>query len=70
MDLKAVGYFVSTVGVFLLGMVAWQANDEPRWKAVAVAVGMATSIIGMGARFLSHRKDRHDLHRVERKAES
>lgn len=70
MDLKAVGYLISTVSVFFLGIVAWPAPDEPRWKAVAVSVGMATSIIGMGARFLSHRKDRHDLHRVERKAES
>jgi hypothetical protein len=68
MDLKAVGYFISTISVLLLGAVAWPGPDEPRWQLLAVIGGMATSIGGMGVRFLSHRKDRKDIHRIEREA--
>lgn len=63
-DLKGLGYLVSTVSVLFLGVVAWPEPDEPRWKAWAVAIGMATSILGMGLRFLSHRKDRKDIQRA------
>ena len=69
MDLKALGYLISTASVILLGAVAWPAPGEPDWKAWAVVVGMATSVTGMAVRNWSHRKDRDDLHRVERKAE-
>jgi len=68
MDLKAVGYFVSTVSVIFLGVVAWPQPDEPKWQAWAVGIGMATSVAGMFVRYLSHRKDRHDIHRAEREA--
>jgi hypothetical protein len=61
MDLKGLGYLISTVSVFFLGVVAWPSSDEPKWKAWAVAIGMATSILGMSVRFVSHRKDRRDI---------
>ena len=64
MDLKGLGYLVSTVSVLFLGVVAWPQADEPLWKAWAVAIGMATSILGMGVRFISHRKDRKDIQRA------
>jgi hypothetical protein len=64
MDLKGLGYLISTVSVLFLGIVAWPAPDEPRWKAWAIAIGMATSVLGMGVRFLSHRKDRKDIQRA------
>ena len=70
MDLKGLGYLVSTLSVGFLGIVAWPAPDEPRWKAWAVAIGMATSIIGMGLRFLSHRKERREIERAEAEAEA
>jgi hypothetical protein len=66
MDLKGLGYLISTVSVFFLGIVAWPAPDEPKWKAWAVAIGMAASILGMGVRFLSHRRDRKDIQRAAR----
>jgi hypothetical protein len=66
MDLKGLGYLISTVSVFFLGIVAWPAPDEPAWKAWAVAVGMASSILGMSVRWLSHRKDRQDIRRAAR----
>ena len=69
MDLKGLGYLVSTISAAFLGVVAWPAPDEPRWKAWAVAAGIATSVIGMGLRFLSHRKERHDIERTEAEAQ-
>ena len=30
----------------------------------AVAIGMATSVLGMGVRYLSHRRDRRDIQRA------
>lgn len=68
MDLKFFGYAVSVISVLVLGLVAWPDPGEPAWKAWATAIGMATSIGGMLVRWASHRRDRHDLHRVERKA--
>ena len=64
MDLKGLGYLISTVSVVLLGIVAWPAPDEPRWKASAVLIGMATSVLGMSVRYLSHRGDRKDIERA------
>ena len=55
--MKGVGYSISTMSVLVLGAVAWPGPDEPRWKAIAVVVGMAASILGMIIRYLSHRKD-------------
>jgi len=64
MDLKGLGYLVSTASVLFLGVVAWPQPDEPLWKAWVAALGMATSILGMGVRFMSHRKDRNDIQRA------
>ena len=69
MDLQGLGYFISTVSVLFLGVVAWPGPSDPDWHAWAVVIGMATSVLGMLVRFLSHRRDRHDIKRVERKAE-
>ena len=70
MDLKGFGYLISTISVILLGIVAWPKPGEPQWHAILLSLGMAASVAGMGVRWLSHRKDRKDIHRVERKAES
>ena len=65
MDLKGLGYFISTISVLLLGAVAWPGPAEPQWKAMALAAGMAASILGMGVRWLSHRKDRKDIAKAD-----
>ncbi len=74
MDLKGLGYFISTISVVLLGVVAWPKPDEPQWKAIAVALGMFASVAGMGVRWLSHRKEkaaiayaRHEAERADGK---
>ena len=64
MDLKGLGYLISTISVFFLGVVAWPGPGDPQWHAPAVLVGMLLSIIGMGVRFLSHRQDRQDIRRA------
>ena len=64
MDLKGLGYLVSTISVFFLGIVAWPGPGDPGWHAPAVLVGMLLSIMGMGVRFLSHRQDRNDIRRA------
>ena len=63
-DLKGLGYLISTISVFFLGVVAWPKPDDPKWHAWAVAIGMTTSILGMSARWISHRKDREDIKRA------
>jgi hypothetical protein len=64
MDLKGLGYLISTISVFFLGAVAWPQPEDPKWQGWAVAIGMAASIVGMGVRFLSHRQDRRDIQRA------
>jgi len=66
MDMKFLGYSISTVSVAFLGIVAWPGPDEPRWKAWAVALGMATSVAGMFCRYISHVQDKHDIRRAAR----
>ena len=64
MDLQGLGYLISSVSVAFLGAVAWPKPDEPRWMAWAVAIGMATSIIGMALRWLAHVRVRKDIRRA------
>ena len=65
-DLQGLGYLISSVSVGLLGIVAWPGPGEPRWMAWAVAIGMATSILDMGTRFLSHLRDKRNIERAAR----
>jgi hypothetical protein len=64
MDLKGLGYLISSISVVFLGIVAWPGPNDPRWHGVAVIMGMALSIVGMGVRFMSHRQDRKDIRRA------
>lgn len=68
MDLKGLGYLISTISVLLLGIVAWPKPDEPQWKAIVLAMGMLASVCGMGARWLSHRKEKAAIEFAEREA--
>jgi hypothetical protein len=56
--LKLVGYLVSCVSVMCLGAVAWQSAEEHPPMLVVLVAGMATSILGMLIRFLSHLRDK------------
>jgi membrane protein DedA with SNARE-associated domain len=63
--LKGLGYLVSIASVFLLGIVAWPKPDEPLWKALVTVAGMAASIVGMGLRYWSHRKEKREIDRFQ-----
>ena len=69
MDLKGLGYLISTASVVLVGAVAWPKPDEPQWKAVVLILGMFASVAGMGVRFLSHRKEKAAIAYARREAE-
>ncbi len=69
MDLKGLGYLISTVSVVLLGIVSWPKPDEPQWKAIVLGLGMAVSVIGMGVRWLSHCHEKAAIAYAQREAE-
>ena len=61
--IKGIGYLVSIASVFLLGIVAWQGADDDGTRLL-VALGIVTSIAGMGMRwasFLSGEKPKSQL---------
>jgi hypothetical protein len=64
MDLQGLGYLISSVSVGFLGAAAWPGPDEPQWHAWAIVIGMATSILGMSIRFMSHLRDKRNIERA------
>ena len=68
MDWKGLGYLVSIVSVFLLGAVAWPKPEDPGWHQLVLIAGIATSIIGMGFRYIAHRKEQAEIKRTKAEA--
>jgi len=64
--LKGLGYLISTVSVFLLGVAAWPRPGDPPQQSWLVAGGMAASMIGMFVRYLSHRKQKGEIEDARR----
>jgi len=69
LDIKAIGYLTSIASVFFLGAVAWTKDNPTGWYYPVLIVGMATSIIGMGFRYVAHLRQKRELHRAEAEAE-
>ena len=67
-DWKGLGYLVSIVSVFLLGAIAWPTQTEPRWYMPVLVAGMATSICGMGFRYLAHLQQMKELKKTKAEA--
>lgn len=67
-DWKGLGYLVSIVSVFFLGFIAWPKPQDPKWHLGALIVGMATSILGMGFRYLAHRKQQAEIRKTKAEA--
>jgi hypothetical protein len=70
LDWKAVGYLVSICSVFFLSAVAWTKTDAPAWYYPVLIVGMATSIIGMGCRYMAHLHQKAEIRKAKTEAES
>jgi hypothetical protein len=68
LDWKALGYLISITSVFFLGAIAWPTPDEPKWHIVALIIGMATSIIGMGCRYKAHLDQQREIRKAEAEA--
>jgi hypothetical protein len=69
LDFKAAGYLVSIVSVLFLGAVAWTKENPPGWYYPVLVIGMVTSIVGMGFRYLAHLRQKRELHKAKAEAE-
>lgn len=69
LDWKAVGYLTSIVSVFFLGAVASLKEDPPWWYYPALAIGMATSVLGMAFRYKSHLDEQREIRKAQEQAE-
>ena len=69
LDFKAMGYLVSIGSVFFLGAVAWTKTDPPGWYYPVLIIGMASSIVGMGFRYLAHLRQKREIDTAEKEAE-
>ena len=67
--MEAAGYLISIVSVFFLGATAWTKENPPIWYHLALIIGMATSIIGMGCRYLAHLKQKAQIRKARSEAE-
>ena len=65
--MRGFGYLISIVSVFMLGIVAMPGPGEPAWHLPVALGGMVASIGGMGLRWLASRKQRADMHDLERR---
>ena len=69
LDIKAIGYLVSILSVLFLGAVALAKANPPAWYYPALVIGMTTSMIGMGLRYLAHLREKREIHKAEAEAE-
>ena len=68
-DFKATGYLISIGSVFFLGALAWTKENPPGWYYPVLIIGMATSIVGMGFRYLAHLRQKREIQKAEAEAE-
>ena len=57
MLMKSLGYLLSITSVLLLGIVSWQATEQNPGLVWPLLLGVATSIIGIGLRWLANARD-------------
>lgn len=69
LDFKAIGYLVSIVSVLFLGAIAWTKQNPPGWYYPVLIIGMATSVIGMGFRYLAHLRQKRQISEARSEAE-
>jgi hypothetical protein len=54
---KGFGYLISIMSVLLLGAGAFKGASQEPFLLLCLIAGMTTSIIGMGLRYWSYRRD-------------
>lgn len=68
LDWKALGYLISIASVLFLGAVAWTKENPPSWYYPVLVIGMATSIIGMGCRYMAHLHQKAEIRKAKDEA--
>ena len=69
LDWKATGYLISIVSVLFLGAVAWTKENPPGWYYPVLVIGMATSIAGMGCRYMAHLHQKREIGKARAEAQ-
>ena len=69
LDWKALGYLISICSVLFLGAVAWTKDNPPSWYYPVLIIGMATSIMGMGCRYLAHLHQKAEIRKARAEAQ-
>lgn len=69
-DFQGLGYLASIVSVLFLGAIAWPRANDPDWVLPALLAGMATSIVGMGLRYVAHVQQKREIEKAEAEAEA
>jgi hypothetical protein len=67
-NVNALGYLISTISVFMLGVAAWPRAGDPPEQMWFVIGGMMASIVGMFLRYLSHRKQQAEIKEAKQQA--
>ena len=70
LDWKATGYLISIVSVLFLGAIAWTKENPPGWYYPVLVIGMATSILGMGCRYMAHLQEKTEIRKAQEEASS
>ncbi|HET7816863.1 MAG TPA: hypothetical protein VFK58_04735 [Sphingomicrobium sp.] len=67
-DFQGLGYLASIVSVLFLGAIAWPRANDPDWVLPALLIGMATSVVGMGLRYVAHLQQAREVKKAEAEA--
>ena len=69
LDWKALGYMISIVSVLFLGAVAATKENPPDWYYPVLGIGMLTSIMGMGCRYMAHLHQKREIREAKANSE-
>lgn len=67
-DWKGIGYLFSIAGALMLGAHAWPKPSQSWWHFAAVVLGVATTIMGFGVRYLAHLKQRREIEEAKHRS--
>jgi hypothetical protein len=68
-DWKGIGYLFSIAGALALGAAACVKENPPVWYFPAVGLGVLTTSIGFGVRYVAHLKEKREMEETRREAE-
>ena len=68
-DWKGIGYLFSIAGALAPGAAGCFAPHAPFWYFPALAIGVVTTIIGFGIRYIAHLKQKREIEETRREAD-